>query len=377
MRRENGSIWVLLFLLFAFSLSAITALTASAKEKSDLSARAAALYEPSSGRFLYSENKDARLPMASTTKIMTALIAAEKLSPDELISVPSEAVGTEGSSAYFAECEELSAKGVLYALLLRSANDAAVTLAVHISGSVEGFALLMNERADALGLTDTRFTNPHGLHNEEHYTTAGELAKIAAAALANPLIKEIAATKKASVTTSLGEKIFVNHNKLLVLYKDAVGVKTGFTKAAGRCLVGAAERDGVLLISVTLNAPTDWKDHQRMLDLGFSLTERKVLAATGDFAYTLPVIGSDKETVRVSLKDEVGAVLLKTDKEVKAEVSLPRYIVAPKGDGEAVGKVIFTLDGVKIAEGDLCTESAAMTDPKEGLIQKIKKIFNR
>ncbi len=352
-------------------------MTVAAKEKPDLSAKAAVLFEPSSGRFLYTENEDERLPMASTTKIMTALIAAERLKPEELITVPREAVGTEGSSAYFSEGEQMTAKGALYALLLRSANDAAVTLAHHISGSVEDFALLMNERALELGLQDTNFKNPHGLHDKEHYTTAKELAKITAAALENPLIKEIAATRKAKITTSLGDKIFVNHNKLLVLYQDSVGVKTGFTKNAGRCLVGAAERDGVLLISVTLNAPTDWRDHERLLDLGFSLSENRTLAREGDFSYTIPLIGAEEENVKVSLKEDVRTVLLRSDGELKADVNLPRYIVAPKKGGECVGKVVFTLDGVTFAEGELCLESNVNKAPKKGLIQKIKNIFKR
>ncbi len=375
MRRDNGAFWVLLFILLTVLTSSLTAICASAKERPNISAKSAVLYEPISGRFLYSENGKTPLPMASTTKIMTALVAAERLSADETVTVTREAVGTEGSSAYFKEGEELSAKDMLYALLLRSANDAAVALAVHISGSTEGFALLMNEKADELGLHDTNFTNPHGLHDPLHYTTAEELAKISAAALENPLVREISATKRAKITSSLGEKIFVNHNKLLHLYDGAVGVKTGFTKNAGRCLVGAAERDGVLLISVTLDAPTDWRDHERLLDLGFSLTESRILARSGDFEYTLPVEGGKTAELKLALKDDVRAVLLCDDGEVKCDVHLPAGLRAPIKKGDILGEAVFTLEGKTVARGELSTLSDCEPAPRAGFITRIKNFF--
>ncbi len=377
MRRGNGSLWVLLFVLFSVLISVLTALTASAKEKTDLSAKAAVLYEPSSGRFLYSENKDARLAMASTTKIMTALVVSERLSPDSIVKIPKEAVGTEGSSAYLKEDEELTVKDLLYALLLQSANDAAVALAVSTAGDVDRFALLMNEKARQLGLENTNFKNPHGLHDNEHYTTASDLARIAAAALDDPLIREISSTKRATITSNTTSRTFLNHNKLLHLYDGCIGLKTGFTKTAGRCLVGAAERGGVRLISVTLDAPSDWQDHTRLLDLGFELTENRLLASAGDFEYTLPVIGGDGESVTVALRSDVRAVLLKTDQAPAAELILPRFIVPQKNEGDTVGSVVFTLDGKTVAVGELCLRSAVLDAPKRGFFEKIKDFFKK
>ena len=378
MRQNDGFFKLFLFFALAFLVLIFTTLGASAGKSSEptVSAKAAALYEPSSGRFLYTKNENERLEMASTTKIMTALVASERLDPEERVTIPDIAIGTEGSSAYFKEGEELSVKELLLALMLRSANDASVALAVHTSGSTEDFALLMNERAKSLGLTDTNFKNPHGLPDEDHYTTAHDLAVISAAALENPLIRQIVATPKATVQSSVAERVFLNHNKLLYLYDGCVGVKTGFTKAAGRCLVGAAERDGVRLISVTLNAPNDWSDHQRLLDFGFSITENRMIARSGDdFNYSLPVLGSDTSRVAVKLRGDVSAVLLKTDTSLTSEVILDRFIVAPKNIGDQVGEVIFKLDGVEIAREKLVLSESAPLVKKKGFFAKIKEFF--
>jgi D-alanyl-D-alanine carboxypeptidase len=160
---------------------------------------------------------------------------------------------------------------LLFGLMLRSANDAAAAIAYEISGSIEAFADKMNEKAESLGLTDTHFTNPHGLDDKEHYTTARELAIITGEALKNDTFLQIVSTKKQIITNSDGEsRLLINHNKLLNMYENTIGVKTGFTKKSGRCLVGAAERDGVRLITVTINAPDDWKDHTALFDYGFS-----------------------------------------------------------------------------------------------------------
>lgn len=374
MKRENGVKLALLFIIIATVISALTVFTVSA-ERSEVSAKSAALYEPSSKRFLYSKNTDVRLPMASTTKIMTALVAAESVPLDGIVSIPAAAVGTEGSSAYFKEGEQLTVKALLYAVLLQSANDASVALAHYVSGSTEGFALKMNERAKSLGLHDTNFVNPHGLHDEEHYTTAHDLAIITAAALENETVRDIAATQKATVESDLSRRVFLNHNKLLNIYDGCIGVKTGFTKSAGRCLVGAAERDGVRLISVTLSAPNDWRDHERLLDLGFSMTENRLLAKKGDFEYTLPALGSGGKSVTASLSEDVRRVLLKSDGQVTADVRLSRYLATPLSEGQRVGEVVFTLDGKEIARETLTVKEAVKEEKKIGILWKIKNFF--
>ena len=223
---------------------------------------------------LYEKNADQRLPMASTTKIMTAITALRFFTPDTEMTVPIEAVGTEGTSACLEEGEIYSLEELLTALLLQSANDAAVTIALNTAGSIDGFALLMNREARIMGLTGTNFTNPHGLPDEEHYTTARELATIAKEAMQNECISRICATKRAMITSETGKnRYFTNHNKMLVSYEGANGVKTGYTKSSGRCLVSSAKRGDVTLIAVTLHSHDDWREHTAMLDYGFDLAQ--------------------------------------------------------------------------------------------------------
>ena len=376
MRRNNGALILIIFIVFALLLSGF-GIYASEKNVESVSARAAALYDPNGDRFLYSKCMNEHLYMASTTKIMTALVVAENLPLDKVVSFPACAVGTEGSSAYFEEGEHVTVEGLLFALLLRSANDAAVALATEVSGNIEGFALLMNDRADALGLTDTNFKNPHGLHDDEHYTTAHDLALIAAEAMKNDTVARIMSQRKHTVTTDLSTHVFYNHNKLLNRYDGACGVKTGFTKDAGRCLVGAAMRDGITLISVTLDAPDDWNDHERMLDFGFSVLENRNIARRGDFNRSLPVLGSDKDKIEVAIANDVNCILMKNEQLPKSEVRLSRYTTAPIEVGDTVGEVVFTRDGKEIARAPLVAKESAAVQKKKNLFDKIKSFFKR
>ncbi len=263
MKRHFLSVFLAVFFIFSHLSVGASALTVSAKH--------AVLLDAVNGEVLWEKDADTRAPMASTTKIMTAIAVIEALSLDADVSVPKEAVGTEGTSAYFKEGERLTVGDLLHALLLASANDAAVTLAIACDGSADAFAARMNRLASELSLKDTHFANPHGLPADDHYTTARELALLSAYAMSNPTFREIVAKKSYTCHTSLTTRTFQNHNKLLSFSKDAVGVKTGFTKKSGRCLVGAAEREGVRLISVTLSAPNDWNDHISLFHYGFSL----------------------------------------------------------------------------------------------------------
>ena len=234
-----------------------------------ISAKAAAVYNPSTDTFLYSKNENARLPMASTTKIMTAIVAIEHSELDKIITVDDRAIGIEGSSIYLKNGEELSMESLLYALLLRSANDAAAAIAYEIAGSIEAFSLMMNEKAENLGLTDTSFENPHGLDAENHYTTAHDLAILSAYAISNPVFKEICSSKKKIIESSMEARLIINHNKLLNLYEGCIGIKTGYTKKSGRSLASAAEKHGQTLVCVTINAPDDWNDHKKLYDFCF------------------------------------------------------------------------------------------------------------
>ena len=222
-----------------------------------LSAGSYALIEAESGRLLCGSNENKKLPMASTTKIMTAVLAIENSNPDDIVTVSNNAANTEGSSIYLKPGEKISMRELLYGLMLESGNDAAVAIAEHISGTAQEFSAAMTDKARAIGALNTVFKNPNGLNEEGHYTTAKDLALITREALKNPLFAEIVATK----SIRLSRSTYTNHNKLLSMYGGITGVKTGFTKKCGRCLVSSCSRNGFSLIAVTLNDPDDWNDH--------------------------------------------------------------------------------------------------------------------
>lgn len=344
-----------------------------------VSARAALLMEEATGTVLFEKNADARLPMASTTKIMTALVALEHADPDLVISTPKEAVGTEGSSIYLFEDEELTLEELLWALLLNSANDAAVAIAFGVAGGVEEFADLMNRKAEELGLENTHFANPHGLDDPAHYTTARELAIIARAALANPLIREMVATRKKTIphNGSDGVRLLVNHNKLLRLYEGAFGVKTGFTKRTGRCLVSAAEREGLSLIAVTLDAPSDWADHRAMLDAGFAALSALSLATAGEISLSLPVVGGIADTVAVSNPAAAKIILPSSHGDVTMVIELPRFLYAGFSEGKQVGRAVWYADGEEIAKTPLAAKTSVEKQKKENWFVSLwKKIFH-
>lgn len=378
MRRDNRATYIAALLLAAiiFSFLTIYAFGEHREEGFSVSARSAVLYQPETDAFLFLKNADERLPMASTTKIMTALLALERCDMGERVEIDDSAIGTEGSSAYLKSGDILTMEELIYALLLQSANDAAVAIACHIGGDVEGFANLMNKKACELGLTATHFDNPHGLDGEEHYTTARELALIASAALKNEDFKEIVSTYKKSFHTEERSRTYVNHNKLLHLYDGCIGVKTGFTKRSGRCLVGAAEKDGLTFISVTLDAPSDWRDHSVMLDYGYERLERVVFANALDHIYRLPVIDGDAEYLTVLNTEGAELIRERTDSEISEHIKLVRYAVAPIKRGDILGEVIYTVNGVEAARVPLIATEAVNKKGKDGFFSRILSIFD-
>ncbi len=319
---------------------------------SSVSAKSAILINGESGQVLYEKDADRRLPMASTTKIMTAIVALENCPIDRIVSISPIAVGTEGSSIYLYEGEELTMEQLLYALLLESANDAAVAIAVEVGGDIDGFAKMMNDKADELGLTDTHFDNPHGLDSSSHYTTARELAKITEYAMKNEKFAEIVSTYKKVIplNSTEGVRLLLNHNRLLKYYDGTVGVKTGYTKKSGRCLVSAAKRDGIFLICVTLDAPNDWSDHKNLFDYGFSTYESKILMPSGGYIGSAPVISGESGSITISNRDEVRAVLPRSVGEVKCNVELFRFYYAPIQEGDIVGRLVYTYNGEIVGE---------------------------
>jgi len=324
------------FLAAAAASILIFPLSAPARAVS-VSASGAVLIEAESGDVIYEKDAHTRRGPASTTKIMTSLVAVEHLPLDKVVEVNENAVGVEGSSAYLYAGERVTVETLLYALLLSSANDAAAAIAYEVAGGIDEFAALMNEKAAALGLFDTHFENPHGLDAEGHYTTAYDLAMIARAALENETVRKIVSTKTYSAKMDGGDatRVFRNHNRLLFSYDDIIGVKTGFTKKCGRTLVSAAERDGVTVIAVTLDDGDDWRDHRAMLDYGLSLYERVTLCRAGDFE---TVVDSGDGKAVLSAATDVSVTLPRERGEIEVEEEYSAI----------GGEVGFYLDGKKI-----------------------------
>lgn len=307
-----------------------------------VSAKSAYALEFEGGDTVYEVNADKRMSMASTTKIMTAIVVIENSQLDKKVTISKEAVGIEGSSIYLKEGEVLTVEELLYALMLESANDAAVALAISVGGSVEAFVDMMNNKAKELNLVNTHFTNPHGLDNEEHYTTARELAYLTHYGMNNSVFAQIVSTyKKVIPLENEGSRVLINHNKLLRTYDGAVGVKTGYTKKSGRCLVSCSEVDGVKLIVVTLNAPNDWEDHKSILDYGFSQYENIKLANSGDYTISLDVINGTKSNVLCSNFDNFSVTLKRDNVNISASLEVNRMVAAPIKQGDIVGRIVF------------------------------------
>lgn len=272
-------------------------------------ASGAVCMEASSRRVLYEEKKDVKCYPASTTKILTALIALENLPLNKIVTVPKIAEGVEGSSIYLKEGDEISVEDLLYGLMLRSGNDAAVTLALEIAGDIETFARTMNEKALQIGAENSHFVNPHGLHDDNHYTTAYDMALICAKAYENNEFVKIVGTKQRKITVSGEARYIANKNKLLKLFDGANGAKTGFTKKSGRCLVGGAKRGDMQLVTVVFNHGDMWNDTVRMLKYGYDNYEMialdNALLSTGKDVVKIKIaqnVGSDWRDIKFPLK---------------------------------------------------------------------------
>lgn len=341
---------------------------------SSISASSACLIDAESGKVLYGKSPDRRLPMASTTKIMTAVVALESgVSVDSVLVVPRSAVGTEGSSAYLREGEEITLESLLYCLLLSSANDAAVAIAVSLCGNVESFVERMNEKAHELGLENTHFENPHGLQADGHYTTARDLANLLAYAVKNEDFLRISGSYRAQISREGGIiGTLINHNRLLRTYDGMIAGKTGYTRTAGRCLATCAERGGVRLIAVTLNAPNDWNDHTRLYDFGFSAYERVRFESV---CVDIPVISGVAASVS-ACSEPVSAIVSQERGDIECVIEAPRFLFAPINMGECVGRVKYVLNGSVIAESPLiAVESVEGESGKFGFLEWLKDLI--
>ncbi len=332
----------------------------AAAQVGNLSAASAVLYEPQSGRVLYEKDPDTVRPMASTTKLMTALVAVEHTAPDRLITVPAQALLTEGSSMGLTAGDTLTMRDLLSGMLLSSGNDAANAAALITAGSLPTFASLMNQKAAALGMTRTTFVTPSGLDAGKHGSTARDMALLGAAALRSPLISELCAQKRDTLTVSGRKLTLKNHNRLLTLYESAVGLKTGFTKKAGRCLVSAARQNDVTLVIATLNAGDDWNDHMALYEYGFSKTQ-SVTPAVPTLT-ELPVVSGVSGTVPLISHAPEPVVLLK-DETLTATVTLPAFVWAPLQKGERVGTVTYYRNQTAVREFPITAAQAVAERP--------------
>lgn len=299
---------------------------------SAFSAEKAILLDGTTGRVLFEKDANSRSLIASTTKIMTALIVCEQCNVLDRMRIPKEAVGIEGSSMYLREGEILTIQELLYGLMLHSGNDAAVALAIYCGGTVEGFAELMNDKARTLGLINTHFENPNGLDSPAHYSTAADLATLTTYAMKNPIFVKTVSAK----TVSIGERNLRNHNKLLWKLDGADGVKTGYTRAAGRILVSSAVREGRRLIAVTINDGDDWNDHIALHNEGFSKYTPKMLVQRGECLGTISVVGGQSEEVRV-LAAEDFSYSLSDQEQPYLLLSQPGFAYAPVVAGKTAG----------------------------------------
>lgn len=340
-----------------------------------LSAQSAVLISADTAAVLYEKDSGKQLSMASTTKILTALLTLEEAEKkgDPVIEITEEMVAVEGSSMGLQAGDEITLTNLAAGMLLASGNDAANAAALSLSGSQEEFAEKMNRRAKEIGMKDSHFVTPSGLDDEAHYSTAYDMALLARKALKNEAFRTLCSSSTYQVTFAKPEKkvSYTNHNKLLRFYEGCIGVKTGFTKKSGRCLVSAAERDGVTLIAVTLNAPDDWNDHMAMLDYGFS-TMKSVSFDGSSLSFALPVVGSDRQTVRVR-GGRGGNVSLpaKEADQVTCRVLLPPFCYAPLQKGEQVGRLQYYLENSPVYSIPLfAEEDAAVQEKKPGFWER-------
>ena len=361
-------------LALATALALLLCDAAGASEAFTVAAKGAVLIDGLSGRVLFGKNEDEPLPMASTTKVMTALIALEHASLDEHVTAGKNAAGVPGTSLYLSEGETLSMEHMLYGLMLRSGNDAAVAIAEHVAGSVEAFAALMNERAAELD-ADAHYVNPHGLDADGHAISALGLARVMREAMQNPTFRAITATKRKVIPWVGNEysRVLENKNRLLGTYEGITGGKTGFTNKAGRCLVFSAERDGLPLVGAVLNCPTWFDTATAMLDYGYEHFRAAHALEAGEIAGSVSVVNGMRAELQAVAEAPLAAAV-EIGGDVETQLDLPQSVDAPVSAGEPLGEARLVCDGVVIARCRLVAgQDAERRDLRRAFLTLIRR----
>lgn len=346
-------------------------------EEVSASAQAYVLYCPQNEEIILLKNKDAQLPMASTTKVMTALLTLEEAEDDNRVVEFTEEMTAEGSSMYLQEGERVTLDDLAVGMLMQSGNDAANAAAIAIDGSLQAFCDRMNIRASELGMKNTHFVTPSGLDDEAHYSTAYDMALLLSCAMENERFRDI--TKNTSMAVDFvypddKRVTYQNHNRLLKLYEPCIGGKTGFTEKAGRCLVSCAEKDGVRLICVTLDDPDDWDDHIALYEEGFSRVKAVSIGEEGE-RFLVPLVGAEEEAITLTYTPVT--VVISDDAEIEKTFILPDFVYAPVKKGETLGKIIFSQEGKELVCADLtAAEEISAEHQKQTLFDYIKGLFH-
>ena len=351
--------------LFALmtALAALLLPSRSTAEEVSTSASACVIIDEASGRVLLRHNEETPLPMASTTKVMTALLAIEKGDLDAPVTCSRNAFGVPGTSIYLSEGETLTLEEMLYGLMLASGNDAATAIAEHIGGTVDDFCRMMTARAAELGCQNTVFLTPHGLPREGHYTTAHDLALIAREAMTHETFRQIVTTQRAKIPWEGRDysRVLNNKNRLLSTYEGATGIKTGYTKKAGRCLVFGAEREGMRVIGVVLNCG-DWFDEAaRLMDMAFNRYEAMTLMDEGEAIRQIPVTTSEQEAVSAVLRENLTGVIPRGTLPT-VEIDLPDSLDAPVRAGDPLGQARMIAGGQVVATAALVAGETVLRD---------------
>ncbi|MDD3401591.1 MAG: D-alanyl-D-alanine carboxypeptidase [Eubacteriales bacterium] len=364
MKRLVGILILLLLLNF---------LPINADAQTDVYTAGACLIEASTGRVLYEKNADKRLPMASTTKVMTALLTLENCSLDEMVKIDDRAVGVEGSSMYLGYGETLCMRDLMYGLMLTSGNDAAVAIAIHVAGDVESFVELMNTKAVQIGCQNTNFVTPNGLHNDNHYSSARDMALIGAYAMQMPEFREIVSTNYHQTTTGNTDRTLKNKNRLLWEYEGGNGVKTGYTTKSGKCLVFAAKRDGMQVVGAVLSCPDMWNAAKSIMDYGFENYEMAALVDAETTSFFVPVKNSEKKHLAVSPEHSIlYPIKINGDDNVNITHQTVEYTQAPVMAGSIMGSISAQVNGEYVGTYDLiAVESAQEYD----LMYYLSQIF--